>query len=836
MNNFAATNYRSVRRTSVWRMAGMSFIGIALATVLQGQSGDVNTGFFVGAGANNRVFSMAAQSNGEVLIGGAFTSYGGVTVGRLARLSRSGVLDPGFGANIGTGAGGQVNVIHVDAEGRILVGGSFTTFNGQSARGIVRLNNDGTMDTGFNAGSGINAGAVTCIAVRPDGRILLGGTFTAFNGVATGRVVQLGADGTHDMEFSIGPGASSDVYSISLDAQGRLLVGGAFSTYDGQSRPALARILTDGSVDPTFEVGLGFNQAVFKCIHQDDGRILVGGQFTTYQGVSAARIVRLRSDGARDEDFTIGSGFNSWVYSLSIQGDGKILAGGNFTTYDGLTANRFVRLNTNGALDADLALGSGFNNWVYDAAWQPDGTVAVVGGFTTYKGAAYNRVISLSLGCEQELGLSIRTDAFGSQTSWEITGEGFDYTVCSGSGYSSSTDIQVACCVPNGCFRFRLFDSGGDGMAAGGYTLRDGSGERILDNSSRGSFTTESSMSDNAHFCLPMSEQQAIFTSRDKLDWAPTNYIVATENAEVTAEWGVGDQTDDGYEFWFFDPNGSYSVRRFRDHATSDGFGAGASRACHLRLFWSGAIPSLPQFTLLNLRIRARVNGENGQWGPACRLMIDPVAASCPYSKLMDIPGHPLYSCGVTRTRSQMVTAKPVRGANRYQFEFTNTALGYQRTITSTGYNLRLNWASNPLMAGNVYVVRVRVSRNGGLTWCNFGDECTVTIAASSSMGEARDELGLKSRDVEQPELTLWPNPSDGRQVNVILSDNRDEDDMQLIVHDYSGRLVHQQRITPGLGGAPGMIQFANRLPNGQYILRIVGGEHQLVERLVVAY
>ena len=813
-----------------------ALLACLLAGAVSAQAIAVDPTFTFGSGANARNFALAAQPDGQVIMGGTMSVYAGTSVGRIVRVSRSGALDAAFNANVGTGASSQVNVIELDASGRILVGGTFASFNGQASPGLVRLNSDGTIDPTFNVGAGINTGAVTAIAVRPDGRILVGGSFTAFDGSAAGRVVQLADNGSRDLAFAAGAGADSDIYDISLDAEGRLVVAGVFSTFDGQASPGVARLLSSGGLDPSFAVGTGVNQAVFSCIHQDDGKIILGGLFTTYQGSAASRIVRLLSNGSIDTGFTTGTGFNSWVYSLSLQGDGKILAGGNFTTYNGVAASRFVRINTGGTRDAGFDTGTGFNNWVYGSVWQPDGTVTLVGGFTAYNGTACNRVVRLDLGCEQELGLSIRTDAFGAQTSWEITGEGFDYTVCSGSGYASDSDILVSCCIPNGCFRFRLFDSAGDGMATGGYTLRDGSGERIVDNASRGSFTTESSMPNNGYFCLPMSAQQAIFTSRDKLDWDPAQFIVASPNTDVSAQWGVGDQTDDGYEFWFFNPNGSFSFRRFRNHATSDGYGIRDTRACYLRLSWSGAIPALPQLTLLNLRIRTRVNGVNGEWGPACRLMIDPVAALCPYTKLMDIPENQYYSCGSTRTRSQFVTARPVRGATRYQFEFTNAALGYTSTQTTTGYNLPLNWSTNPLVAGNTYNVRVRLSRDGGVTWCDYGDVCTLSIVATSSMDEQGGGAYMKTIADELPVLTLWPNPSNGRQVELALDGFREEETVQLTVHDMSGKLLHDQRLAAGAGGAPRTIQFAQTLPAGQYILRITGTKDYVVERLVVAH
>jgi hypothetical protein len=182
------------------------------------------------------------------------------------------------------------------------------------------------------------------------------------------------------------------------------------------------------------------------------------------------------------------------------------------------------------------------------------------------------------------------------------------------------------------------------------------------------------------------------------------------------------------------------------------------------------------------------------------------------------------------------VTARPVRGATRYQFEFTNAALGYTSTQTTTGYNLPLNWSTNPLVAGNTYNVRVRLSKDGGVTWCDYGDVCTLSIVATSSMDEQGGDAYMKSIADELPVLTLWPNPSNGRQVELALDGFREEETVQLTVHDMSGKLLHDQRLAAGAGGAPRTIQFAQTLPAGQYILRITGTKDYVVERLVVAH
>ena len=100
----------------------------------------------------------------------------------------------------------------------------------------------------------------------------------------------------------------------------------------------------------SFNIGTGFNNTVRVINIQPDGKILVGGGFSTYNGTTRNRIIRLNSNGSIDTSFNIGTGFNGNVFTIDIQPDGKILVGGDFTTYNGTTSNRIIRLNPNGSI------------------------------------------------------------------------------------------------------------------------------------------------------------------------------------------------------------------------------------------------------------------------------------------------------------------------------------------------------------------------------------------------------------------------------------------------------------------------------------------------------
>jgi len=795
------------------------------------QSGSIDPGFNVSAGANNRIFAMAAQPDGRQIIGGTFTSYAGNAINRLARITRTGAFDNTF--NIGVGPNGQVNAIAVDASGRILIGGSFSMYNNVQRARLARLNSDGTLDATFTIGTGMAGGVVNAIAVQADGKIIVVGAFTGFNGVAQNRVVRLNADGSRDASYNIGTGPNADVYAVSIDQDGKAVIGGGFATVNGIARAGIARLTTSGAVDASFNPVGGVNNAVYAVTHQRDGRILIGGMFTSYNGnVPAARIARLQRDGTYDASFVTGTGFNSWVYTIAVQGDGKVLAGGDFTSYNGVSRNRLVRLNTDGSNDSGFSTGSTANNWIYAITWQPEGRITAAGGFTSFSGTAQNRIVRLSSMCDETIALTVKTDAFASQTSWELIGEGFDYPICSGSGFSNNTESTVSCCVPYGAMRLRVLDSAGDGMTTGGYVLKDAAGRRIIDNKDDGVFSSVSNIAGNGSFYLPMGEGRPIFTSCDKVDWVSTQYIVATELAAVSAQWGVGDQTDDGYEFWWYDPDGSYSQRKFRNHATSGGTGNGALRACHQRVSWSPAVNPIPEGLLLNVKVRGRVNGVNLEWGPACRFKLDPVAAACPQTRLINIPGHQYFSCGVTKPRNKYVTAIAVPQANKYEFEFTNAGLGYTRTVQSNNYHRTLNWAVDPLVVGQTYNVRVRASRDGGVTFCPWGEVCTVTISATAQGGGSSMAVQPESLNLE-----LWPNPGTGEQVQMsIAADGGDDAEVNITVLDAMGRIIHQQPArTDGLQWR-GTVDFSKQLPTGQYFVRVAVGDVVETKRFVVTH
>jgi hypothetical protein len=449
--------------------------------------------------------------------------------------------------------------------------------------------------------------------------------------------------------------------------------------------------------------------------------------------------------------------------------------------------------------------------------------------------------------CTTDLTLEFQTDGAPFETTWEIRTEGTNILVQSGGPLVAPFGIQTEnTCLPDGCYVLRVLDASGDGMTTGGYILRTlGTNQRIIDNRNNFSTGSVSTVSGGQGFCLPISNQTLLFTSCDKLDWITGQYVVAAPNAAVSAEWipnGANSVQDanSGYEFWIFDPNGSYSFRRFRSHNVSDGFGpASATRACHMKLNNWAVASQVPANVLMNVRVRTRVNGVNGEFGPACRLMIDPVRAACPLTNLMDIPGNQFFSCGVFRNwgTGNFVHARPVTGANRYQFRFRLPAEGFEVVRTATTYFVQLNWPASQapaLQNGKTYDVDVRISRDGGLTWCTsndpWGNVCQVTIGTQNQ--------GLMV-DLENngsgAELALFPNPNRGDQVTFSLSAIEEGvNTVTFEVYDLSGKRAMNRVIAVAGSNVNTIVDLNGELAAGMYLVNITAGSKTYTERLMV--
>ncbi|MBX2973870.1 MAG: T9SS type A sorting domain-containing protein, partial [Flavobacteriales bacterium] len=491
--------------------------------------------------------------------------------------------------------------------------------------------------------------------------------------------------------------------------------------------------------------------------------------------------------------------------------------------------------------------------------------------------------------CTEQVNLAIDLDMHGSQISWEIAQSGTGIVICSGGleiPYPDNTPFPLveSCCLPAGCYSLTVFDSAGDGITGGGYQLREtgANGRRIIDNT--GGFTTgfQSSLAGDQDFCVPIGDDRLIFSSCDKLDWVANKYVVAVANPAVSATWVQGgpnsaQPTNSGYEFWIFDPNGGYSFRRFRSHSVSDGFSpANAYRACHMKLNgWmdSHITPHVPEGTLMNVKVRGRVNGVNLPFGHACKLKLDAVLATCPRVKLQDDPSNPDdYSCGVFRSfgggsnPANRITANPpqpvpVVASNnvRYQFRFRIQGEGVCIVRPpQTSARMQLNWNATsgaPLVCNKTYDVDVRVSLDGGATWCfgpagsgqaaacadsdAWGKVCKVTINGCSQANGGGSNMA-QNADGTSPHqrVLLYPNPNRGEQLFISLPSPSGAAEaartVSVDIFDMTGKRVAARTLTVQHGMVNSTMDLSGDLPGGVYLVNITTDDKTYTERLVI--
>lgn len=371
-----------------------------------------------------QLFDITLQADGKILIGGLFPSYNGFSANQFTRLNDDGSFDTGF--NTFSGLEGNVDNLILQPDGKILVPSSYVSSLEIIREGITRLNNDGSLDIGFNLGTGAD---ISEIAVQEDGKILVGGPFTSINGFARNSIARLNNDGSIDQGFDPETGFSRTdgnpafIDNIILQSDGKILVSGNFTHYDGEERNGIARLNTDGSLDTNFDPGTGifrfdsvmdFVMGRLNSIAiQQDGKILIAGDFENYNGVDIKGIARLNADGSLDTSFESGLGANpnERVHNIALQQDGKILIGGDLTSIDGVARNEIARLNSDGSLDTSFDPGLGADNRVVNIALQPDGKILIGGIFRSFNGVVRNRIARLNSDGSLDIGFDSRVGA-----------------------------------------------------------------------------------------------------------------------------------------------------------------------------------------------------------------------------------------------------------------------------------------------------------------------------------------------------------------------------------------------------------------------------------------
>lgn len=369
------------------------------------------------------------QPDGKILIAGSFSYAGNTAASGLFRLNTDGTLDTSF--DIGKGVNSEIYDILVLADGKMLIGGYFTTFNGQPAKYLARLNSDGSLDTTFNAGGAGPSDVVFRIVQRPGGGFLIKGFFQQYNSTLRSYLAAIQSDGTLDPTFSseagnFFSGSCGSRTSIEIMEDGKILHADCYG-------PGMVRFNADGTKDDTFLFPTNIVPYSAKILPVSGGKFLVYGRYSTFEADgSVIRIAQFNSDGSKDASFTpytanndiynvaltsdnklmvtrwlgsdlilirllangtvdgtfttvnLGSGTSTPTpasYSLAINTDGSMWLGGNNLTVAAQNQSLF-KLNANGTISATQVPTVLTAASIYDATLDTNGNILVLGDFT----------------------------------------------------------------------------------------------------------------------------------------------------------------------------------------------------------------------------------------------------------------------------------------------------------------------------------------------------------------------------------------------------------------------------------------------------------------------
>jgi uncharacterized delta-60 repeat protein len=326
-------------------------------------------------------------------------------------LAQAGFIDSSF-LNGMSGPNSWVWAVAFQPDGKVLVGGQFTSFNGVPRDQIVRLNIDGTVDTNFSAGITAGEPTIHSLAVQPDGKVLLGGMFFGVNGATRIRLARVNADGTLDSNFVASATSSQSFTTVShvtLQTNSQIVIAGSFESVNGAPHTNIARLNTDGSLDTNFTAAIDTSPNALAL--QLDGRILLGGAFSTINGQLVSHIACLNTNGTLDTNSLATTDGN--VDSFAVQPDGKILIGGNFNTVNSQPRHRIARLNPNGSLDTNFQNGmAGADSYVGCVAYDPSGKVLIGGQFASVNGVGRTNVARLNSNGSLDTNFLANVDSF----------------------------------------------------------------------------------------------------------------------------------------------------------------------------------------------------------------------------------------------------------------------------------------------------------------------------------------------------------------------------------------------------------------------------------------
>lgn len=344
---------------------------------------------------------IAVQPDGKIVVGSDFyTNPFSITL--LNRLHENGEMDTSFHCNIyGINGSNSVDIVRLQQDGKIIINGLFSEVNGvdMDFNSVCRIHPTGELDTTFHFSSPLSNAYVHEIVTRPDGKILI--SITGFDVVLdyVSQLLLLNNDGTMDTSFNVGTAEANSITDLKLQADGKILVGGRFNSYNGSEANRLLRLLSNGAIDSSFFVMPDAVNNVLSLEIYPDGRILVGTDKNTQPLSNNQVAVRLFSDGTVDQSFQLESSGYFEVYSMAITSDEKVVVSGNLDELNGTHFGKVARVEVTGEIDETFNLKNGVNDnngaGIFTEVVQPDGRIIIGGYFNTVHGENHSNIARL---------------------------------------------------------------------------------------------------------------------------------------------------------------------------------------------------------------------------------------------------------------------------------------------------------------------------------------------------------------------------------------------------------------------------------------------------------
>jgi uncharacterized delta-60 repeat protein/uncharacterized repeat protein (TIGR01451 family) len=263
-----------------------------------------------------------------------------------------------------SGYNSYVDDIAIQNDGKMIVVGNFTTYNGYDYNRIVRIHPDGSIDTTFNVGSGFDA-FVSEVAIQSSGKIIVVGNFTQYNGMSSGCVVRLFPDGSIDNSFNVGTGTTGVIKSMDIDPNGNIFLGGSMSSFNLIPVTDIVKLDSEGNYDSSFDVvgDFGGGSSLIGIHFLSNNKLIAYGQFDDYDLSGLNCIVRLNSDGSLDTSFDTGIDPGWGVTSLYVDTNSDLYIAGSYQSVSGNSSiHHLARFGANGTHDPTFVVYPAVNN------------------------------------------------------------------------------------------------------------------------------------------------------------------------------------------------------------------------------------------------------------------------------------------------------------------------------------------------------------------------------------------------------------------------------------------------------------------------------------------